>query len=120
MICNNCGKECFNILTEGVKYPGISSCCKVPIVNEQVKPIFENAEEASEFIIRCIPANTTVEREVIFMHMKNEGYIKKSAVEEAEEMYKQGLNKVDLVELQHKAIQELKAEIEVLYDEDND
>ena len=86
----------------------------------EMKPIFENEEEARAFIDNTLPGYADIlycglkREDYMLGEIKLRGYIKKSVVEAAEEMYKQGFNKVDLVELQHKAIQQLKAEIEML------
>ena len=85
-----------------------------------MKPIFENEEEARDFLCKTLPGYADIlycglkREDYMLGEIKLRGYIKKSVVEAAEEMYKQGFNKVDLVELQHKAIQQLKAEIEML------
>jgi len=95
------------------------------------KPIFENEQEAREFLECCIQAPQTNHIKVVrsaidltIREAKSQGYIKKSTVDEAEEMFNHYHEETDektfkLIEKQYEAIQELKAEIERLNENNN-
>ena len=82
------------------------------------KVIFESEEEFDKFFIDCIQNNFHAEE--IFKDVKKHGYIRKSAVEEAEEILNHNLThntEYIIIEKQRiilRAIQELKSEIERL------
>jgi len=88
------------------------------------KPIFENEEESEQFIKEVIPVHLvkTSEEELYMQYirenLKEKGYIKKSIVDEADEMYSKynpNNDKWDndhvLIELQNSAIQYLQTQL---------
>lgn len=88
------------------------------------KVYFESEQEAREFVMINITNVKNVHETKGYLEtIKRNGYIKKSAVEEAEEMYREFAdNKAkysnnDIIGKQHEAIQELKAENARLKDE---
>ena len=87
------------------------------------KVIFESEEEAKKFLDDCIEVRNDAHCDVVnesFYNAKQKGYIRKSAVEEAEEMYKEWLNRIGdmsetvVMDKMYLAIQELKSENERL------
>ena len=90
-----------------------------PIAQEKPmenKVIFESEEEARLFFKDWAQYCTTGEDSFV-LFLKQKGYIRKSAVEEAEEMYKEWLNRIGdmsetvVMDKMYSAIQELKSEI---------
>jgi len=94
-----------------------------------MKPIFENEEEARAFIDNTLPGYADIlycglkREDYMLGEIKLRGYIKKSVVEEAEELFKTwnttsrigwGFTEHEVIIKLHAAIQELKAEIEML------
>jgi len=85
------------------------------------KPIFENDQEAREFIFDMYDRKYSVDEKTI-KRIKQKGYIKKSVVEEAEEMYYRWSKEnkcelevmTDLIHKEFEAIQELKQKIKYL------
>ena len=78
-------------------------------------------DEAKNFIDECAPFISTRHEEIILERMKALGYIKKSAVEEAEEMYDEWKKNAplmmdskdfNLILILKKAILELKKQLE--------
>ena len=84
------------------------------------KPIFENEEEAINFYNAIICEFATTTKGCFLSGLTENGYIKKSIVEESEEMYKEwsesnALDKTLMCETLHKqsnAIQYLKKQME--------
>ena len=86
------------------------------------KVIFESEEQSINFY-RDMDGRFSCDQDSFMYVLKEKGYIRKSAVDEAEEMYKllsqddvesMKLSVLSLVNKQHEAIQYLKAENEVL------
>lgn len=83
------------------------------------KPIFENESEMNEFIDQCIPGVGVLFKDSIQFLIRDKGYIRKSIIEEVEEMYSRyNPNKDEydidhiLINKQHEAIQHLKKQLE--------
>jgi flagellar basal body rod protein FlgC len=85
------------------------------------KVIFESEEECAEFLCNVYNHNKEYCLRSLVPMAKQKGYIRKSAVEEAEEMYSKWMQTekydgsiIAIIHKQHEAIQELKSEIERL------
>jgi hypothetical protein len=83
--------------------------------------IMMTEDQAEELIRDCVPFAYSTQARLIFRNMKEHGYITKSIIEEAEEMYIDistamrpltGSQYTSVIEKQHDAIQELKKRLE--------
>jgi hypothetical protein len=105
--CTNCGN-------------GIICACTAfnqwqPIAQEKPVEKIQMTEEQAYEICRIISGSNNWDEDL--KRLKQAGYIRKSAVEEAEEMYKEWLNRIGdmsetvVMDKMYSAIQELKSEI---------